>query len=65
MEHLLVLAGYLFIISSLVAWYAASALMLFESYGREVWPVGKTAHARQMPMVTPGIGEPGVIRGQA
>jgi len=64
-EHLLVLAGYLFIISALVAWYAASALMLFESYGREVWPVGKTAHARQMPSVTPGIGEPGVIRGQA
>jgi len=65
LEHLLVLAGYLLIISSLVAWYAASALMLFESYGREVWPVGKTAHARQMPMVTSGIGEPGVIRGQA
>ena len=64
-DHLLMLAGYLFIISALVAWYAASALMLFESYGREVWPVGKTAHARQMPLVTPGIGEPGVIRGQA
>jgi len=65
LDHLLVLAGYLFIISALVAWYVASALMLSECYGREVWPVGKTAHARQMPAITPGIGEPGVIRGQA
>jgi succinate-acetate transporter protein len=64
-EHLLILAGYLFIISALVAWYAASALMLFESFGRVVWPVGKTAHALQMPAITPGVGEPGVIRGQA
>ena len=64
-EGLLILSAYLFIISALIAWYVASALMLFESFGREVWPVGKTLHARQMPAVTPGIGEPGVIRGQA
>jgi succinate-acetate transporter protein len=64
-DGLLVLSGYLFIISAIAAWYTASALMLYECYGREVWSVGKTAHARQMPAVTPGIGEPGVIRGQA
>ncbi len=62
---LMILAGYLFIISALAAWYAGSALMLNEAYGREVWSLGKSAHARQMPPVTLGRGEPGVIRGQA
>lgn len=64
-EGLMILAGYLFIISAIAAWYAASALMLNEAYGREVWALGKSAHARQMAPVTLGRGEPGVIRGQA
>jgi succinate-acetate transporter protein len=64
-EGLLILTGYLFIIASLAAWYAATALMVNEAYGREVWNIGKSAHARQMAPVTVGTGEPGVIRGQA
>jgi succinate-acetate transporter protein len=64
-EGLMILAGYLFIISAIAAWYTASALMLYETYGREVWSLGRSAHARQMPPITLGAGEPGVIRGQA
>lgn len=36
-EGLMILAGYLFIMSAIAAWYTASALMLNETYGREVW----------------------------
>jgi succinate-acetate transporter protein len=64
-EGLMILTGYLLIIASLAAWYAASALMVNEAYGREAWTLGKSAHARQMPPITVGTGEPGVIRGQA
>lgn len=64
-EGLMILTGYLFIIASIAAWYAATALMVNEAYGREVWGLGKSAQARQMPPVTAGTGEPGVIRGQA
>jgi succinate-acetate transporter protein len=64
-EGLLVLAGYLFIISAVAAWYTASALLLNETFGREVWSLGKTRQARETPRVTMGAGEPGVIRGQA
>lgn len=64
-EGLMILTGYLFIIAAIAAWYAASALMLNEVYGRDVWSLGKSAHARQMPPITVGTGEPGVIRGQA
>jgi len=62
---LLILSGYLFIICAIAAWYTASALMLNETYGREVWALGRSPQARQMPAIAAGIGEPGVIRGQA
>ena len=64
-DGLLILSGYLFIICAIAAWYTASALMLNEAFGREVWSLGRSNHARQMPAITMGIGEPGVIRGQA
>ena len=64
-EGLLILSGYLFIICAIAAWYTASALMLNEAFGREIWSLGKTAVSRQMPSVTMANGEPGVIRGQA
>lgn len=64
-EGLMILTGYLFIIASIAAWYTGSALMINEAHGREVWGLGKSAHARQMPPVILGTGEPGVIRGQA
>ena len=57
-------AGYLFIIAALIAWYAASALMLEGAYKRPVLGLGKTKRARQEPTLMPGTGEPGVIRGQ-
>ena len=64
-DGLLILAGYLFIICAIAAWYTASALMLNEAFGREVWSLGRSTQAQQMPAITVGIGEPGVIRGQA
>jgi succinate-acetate transporter protein len=64
-EALIILSGYLFIIGSFVAWYTASALMLNETYGREIWSLGRSPQARQMPSIALGTGEPGVIRGQA
>jgi uncharacterized protein len=64
-EGLTILAGYLFIICSIAAWYTASALMLNEAFGREVWTLGRSTRAQQMPPIAVGIGEPGVIRGQA
>ena len=63
-EPLNVLAGYLFIISAVIAWYVASGLMLESAYGRPVWPLGKTVRAAELPKVMIGAGEPGVIRGQ-
>ena len=62
---LMVLTGWLFIIASIAAWYTGSALMLEEAFGREVWGLGKSRHAKEMPSVAIGAGEPGVIRGQA
>ncbi len=62
---LFVASGYILLISSFIAWYTASALMINEAFGREVWSLGRSAQARQMPRVAAGIGEPGVIRGQA
>lgn len=57
-------AGYLFIISACIAWYAASGLMLEGAFKRPILPMGKTELAKQEPKLMPGRGEPGVIRGQ-
>jgi len=64
-EWLMILSGYLFMISAVCAWYAATALMVNEAQGREVMKVGKSPHVAAMPPVSIGTGEPGVIRGQA
>ncbi|MBZ5603880.1 MAG: GPR1/FUN34/YaaH family transporter [Acidobacteriia bacterium] len=64
-DGLMVLAGYLFILSAIAAWYTASALMLSEAFGHEVWSVGKSRHVKEMPPISIGAGEPGVIKGQA
>jgi uncharacterized protein len=64
-DGLLILSGYFFIVCAIAAWYTASALMMNEAFGREVWALGKSTQARQMPAITMGVGEPGVIRGQA
>lgn len=64
-EWLMILTGYLFIISSVAGWYTASALMLSEAYGRPILSLGRSRRMREMPPVSIGMGEPGVIRGQA
>src|SRR5215472_9750990 len=61
-EGLMILSGYLFIITAICAWYTASALMLNEAFGREVWSLGRSVQAQQMPRITVPMGEPGVIR---
>jgi len=54
-------AGYLFVISAIMAWWVASAMMFEEACGHPVVGVGKrTRHGS----VAIGVGEPGVIRGQ-
>lgn len=63
-EWVNILAGWLFIVSALIAIYAASALMLAAAYGRPVLPMGKTARIKELPDIMIGAGEPGVIRGQ-
>jgi len=57
-------AAYAFIISSLIAFYTASAMMLAECYGHPVLGLGARRKGANAPVVTLGGGEPGVIRGQ-
>jgi succinate-acetate transporter protein len=60
-EALRMLAGWLFIISAIIAWYAATALMINGAYRRNVLRLG----ARPKPdEIQFGLGEPGVLRGQ-
>lgn len=61
-EGLRILAGYLFIISAIIAWYAATALMVNGATGRVVMGLGSKRKAG--PEVETGLGEPGVLRGQ-
>jgi succinate-acetate transporter protein len=62
---LMLVTGYLFIIASIAAWYAGSALMLEEAFGKEIWSLGKSRVSQEMGAVDEGVGEPGVVRGQA
>ena len=55
-------AGYLFIISAIVAWYTASALMFEEAFGHPILKAGRRRSEQRS--ITAGTGEPGVIRGQ-
>jgi len=60
-QGLRILAGWLFIISAIIAWYAATALMVNASFGRTVMGLGAKPKPAE---VQAGIGEPGVLRGQ-
>jgi len=60
-EGLRILAGWLFIISAILAWYAATALMINAAHGRTVLRLGSKRKADELQI---GIGEPGVLRGQ-
>lgn len=61
-EGLRILAGWLFIISAIIAWYAATALMVNSAFGRTVMGLGTKRKA--IGEIQPGLGEPGVLRGQ-
>lgn len=57
-------AGYAFIVSAVVAYYTASALMLAECFGHTVLRLGNRRTGTEAPVISLGAGEPGVIRGQ-
>ena len=59
-----IIAGWVFIISAVLAWYTASALLFEGVFGRAVLPVGMTRKAQQEPEIVAGAGEPGVAKGQ-
>ncbi len=58
------IAGYVFMASAVAAWYTSTALMIEETFGRAVLPLGKTEHVRHRGTLTVGLGEPGVVHGQ-
>lgn len=62
-EGLRILAGWLFIISAIIAWYAATALMMNSAFGRKVMRLGVPRNAAA-DNIQPGLGEPGILRGQ-
>ncbi len=51
-EALSVWAGYIFIVSAVLAWYLASAMMLEGTYGRVILPIGKYKRAANVPGAT-------------
>ncbi|HLI83430.1 MAG TPA: acetate uptake transporter [Bryobacteraceae bacterium] len=64
MGGLHIAAGYALIISSLIAFYTATGMMLAEAYGRTVLGLGKVQKGLAEPVISLGAGEPGVVRGQ-
>jgi succinate-acetate transporter protein len=42
------IAGWLFIVASIAAWYTASAMLFLDAFGREVLPLGSIEPARRM-----------------
>lgn len=64
LHYVIVGAGWSFIVSALVAWYTATALMVNSAFGREVISLGKFSHAEEKPCVSAGVCEPGVMHGQ-
>lgn len=62
-EGLRILAGWLFIISAIIAWYAATALMMNSAFGRTVMGLG-APRKTTVDNIQPGFGEPGILRGQ-
>jgi uncharacterized protein len=64
MGGLHIAAGYALIISALIAFYTATAMMLAETYGKAVLALGKVQKDALSPAISLGAGEPGVVRGQ-
>ncbi len=47
---------YLFIICAIAAWYTASALMLNDSFSREMQSLARSSQAQKMPTIAAGMG---------
>lgn len=64
------LAGYLLVASAAAAWYTASAMMLAESFGRTILPIGRWRVSSNVPGMRPArpmqypLGMPGAKVGQ-
>jgi uncharacterized protein len=61
-DGLRILAGWLFIISAIIAWYAATALMMNGAAGKAILGLG--IRRKRTADFQVGLGEPGVLRGQ-
>lgn len=57
-------AGWVLVLSAVLAWYTASALMFEGVRGKPILPVGMAKHKQQEPAVDPGASQPGVQKGQ-
>ncbi|MDQ3910979.1 MAG: GPR1/FUN34/YaaH family transporter, partial [Actinomycetota bacterium] len=57
-------AGWVFVVSAVCAWYTASALMFEGVRGKPTLPVGLTRRAKEAPDIAVGAGEAGVKKGQ-
>ncbi|HET7315717.1 acetate uptake transporter family protein [Salinisphaera sp.] len=62
-EGVVIAAGYVLVVSAVIAWYTASSLM-FKGVGKQFLPLGMMPNVRKAPDVALGRGEPGVQRGQ-
>ena len=62
--YLVGVAGWLLVISALLAWYTAGALMLEGVFGRPVLPLGRFSKTRHAPAVAAAAGEPGAQHGR-
>ncbi len=63
-EGWVIVAGWIFFASAILAWYAATAMMMEAVFGRAILPVVKMKPAADAPELNYGIGEPGVKKGQ-
>ncbi len=62
-EAMRVLAGWLFIVSAIIAWYTATALMINSASGKKVLSLGIKRKPTSSDIEL-GFGEPGILRGQ-
>jgi succinate-acetate transporter protein len=66
----LTVAGYFLVVSAVVAWYEAGAMLLADTFGRVVLPLGTYVREDNVPgqsgmrVVEWGLGEPGIRHGQ-
>lgn len=60
---LLIIGGYLFVLSAVGAWYSATAMVVEDSFGYALLPVGDFRSNREVEDMSDGAGEPGVLHG--